>query len=120
MPPEDHIEHYGVQGMRWGVRKSRPGRRADRRIRQVDYKFAKKDLKEDRKELKELGLTSLGSPQWRDAMLASKQRADTDRLYNRAIMRQSAARMAAAPAAIAGAVYVGKVISRRRVKIGPF
>jgi len=23
MPPEDHIEHYGVPGMRWGVRKDR-------------------------------------------------------------------------------------------------
>jgi hypothetical protein len=104
----DHIEHYGVSGMRWGVRNDRrpklsESERADLKRRN---KEAKKVAKEDFKEFKYLTKNQYGSKNWEKAAQNLEYKINTDPIYSRAIMKQEAKGVAVASVAVTGAAYL--------------
>ncbi|TXH16179.1 MAG: hypothetical protein E6R03_05860 [Hyphomicrobiaceae bacterium] len=85
----DHIEHFGVPGMRWGVRKQNPNKLS---------KSEKKELKRENKELEAEAYSKLreiesltayqvGSKKWATAVKDHETRVAEDPRYEYAVSK---------------------------------
>ncbi|TXH16180.1 MAG: hypothetical protein E6R03_05865 [Hyphomicrobiaceae bacterium] len=84
----DHIEHYGVPGMRWGVRKQTKIKRGERKALKKQNKAFDKEVKRERLVLKGLEKRQQGSDKWNSANKTHNDRMANDPRYNRTVMNQ--------------------------------
>ena len=108
----DHIEHYGVQGMRWGVRNEYKPSRSERKRQKAHYKKTKVEAKRDIKEMQALEKYQYGSQKWEEAAVKGLNRVESDAVYRKAVMGQARKQAFARATVTTGAVFLGLTLLR--------
>jgi hypothetical protein len=108
----DHIEHYGVPGMRWGVRRdlSASGRAGRKEVRA--------EVKRDLKWSKELKRKDKRSVEFAVHNKMIEDRMERDRHYREEVMNQSSKNLNRAIVAT-GAFFTARALTRAVVRNTP-
>lgn len=102
----DHIEHYGVQGMRWGVRNDRRLDRASKKQHKQYEKEIAAAVKRDTKTVKKLSKQQYGSRKWEEAVKDMEYKINTVPAYEKALVKQYNRNAALTTTAVTGAAFL--------------
>lgn len=101
----DHIEHYGVPGMRWGVRNH--GKVKVNKSNRHEYQKRKQEVKADRKAVMD-AIKGGNQIQGNKLINQNLEKAKKDPLYGKAYMNRQTKEIAGTAALVVGGAFVAK------------